>query len=159
MSSKIHLLCHTLEQASHNHLRQIALKDSEKWRSIVDVLYQQGLIQSYATGDVHGPFHLGVQIPVTPTNKDLRRLWVDLKYRQGQPVLSKMRIVSSVSRRVFATREELCALAAARSPNVLLRTPKLGQVTIIETPFGILELKDAVSKKVGGEVLCYALTE
>jgi ribosomal protein S8 len=33
---------------------------------------------------------------------------------------------------------------------------KLGQLTIVDTPFGILDLYDAVKKGVGGEVIGYA---
>lgn len=50
----------------------------------------------------------------------------------------------------------LRAIASARSATSLLKGQVLGQVTILDTPYGIIEMKDALIKGVGGEVLCFA---
>jgi ribosomal protein S8 len=47
-------------------------------------------------------------------------------------------------------------IASARQASNLLKGQVLGQVTILETPYGIVEMKDALRKNVGGEVLCFA---
>ncbi|KAJ3091140.1 hypothetical protein HK102_001554 [Quaeritorhiza haematococci] len=152
----IYHLCSNITNAFRSKLRQTAVPDNKTFRDIVDILYKEGFIASYATGDERGPFLHGTYVPATPSNIGRRRLWLDLKYREGLPALSEMNIVSKPSRRVYASVEELKAVAAARNASTLLKAQKVGQITIINSPYGIVELKDALAKNVGGEVLCYA---
>ncbi|KAJ3145099.1 hypothetical protein HDU86_001151 [Geranomyces michiganensis] len=93
--------------------------------------------------------------PPSP-NPASQKLWLTLKYKDGEPVLRKMAAVSKPSRRVFASLAELRAVAAARRAGPLLKGQEVGQVTILKTPYGIIELKEALEKEVGGEVLCIA---
>ncbi|KAJ3175409.1 hypothetical protein HDU87_006229 [Geranomyces variabilis] len=97
------------------------------------------------------------QLPQPPSpNPASQKLWLTLKYKDGEPVLRKMSAVSKPSRRVFASLAELRAVAAARRAAPLLKGQEVGQVTILDTPYGIIELKEALEKEVGGEVLCIA---
>ncbi|KAJ3129288.1 Small RNA 2'-O-methyltransferase [Nowakowskiella sp. JEL0407] len=134
------------------YLRRVAVPDSKTNRAICQILYREGFVAGLASGDIRGPFHTGFPVPLTPDNVSKRRLWVDLKYRDGKPVLTKMQVVSKPSRRVYATVEELKAVAAGRSYTGLLKPQEFGQATVIDTEYGILELKEALSKNVGGEV-------
>ncbi|KAJ3171126.1 hypothetical protein HDU88_008162 [Geranomyces variabilis] len=96
-------------------------------------------------------------LPQPPSpNPASQKLWLTLKYKDGEPVLRKMSAVSKPSRRVFASLAELRAVAAARRAAPLLKGQEVGQVTILDTPYGIIELKEALEKEVGGEVLCIA---
>lgn len=38
-----------------------------------------------------------------------------------------------------------------------MKRQEMGQVTIVRTLYGILELDEALEKGVGGEVMCYAV--
>ena len=67
-----------------------------------------------------------------------------------------MKTISKPSQRIFASVDELKAVAAARNVSKHLKGQEMGQVTIVDTVFGILELKEALKKNVGGEVLCFA---
>ncbi|KAI9365469.1 ribosomal protein S8 [Zopfochytrium polystomum] len=111
-----------------------------------------------ASGDRRGPYLRGHPVSITPDNVATRRIWVDLKYTNGEPVLRNLKVVSKPSRKVFATNAELAAVASARRAltNPLLKANVVGQVTILRTPYGIVEMKDALRKNVGGEVLCIA---
>ena len=106
----------------------------------MSILYEQGLVTAVMKGTKAGPF-------MASENPAERRLWIDLKYRNGTSVLSRFRVVSKPSRRIYSTCDELMAVAAARPA---------GQVIIVNSPFGIVELKVALEKGVGGEVLCVA---
>jgi small subunit ribosomal protein S8 len=77
-------------------------------------------------------------------------------HRMGEPALNQVRVVSKGSRKVFATPEECMAVLACRSPSKLFKANRLGSITILNTPYGVVELKDAVKKQVGGEVLLQA---
>ncbi|KAI9346473.1 ribosomal protein S8 [Obelidium mucronatum] len=149
-------LCSHIHNAFKQRLVQVAVPASKQNAAIVRILLAEGFLGGVAQGDVHGPFQLGVPVPVTPDNVAQRRLWLDLKYARGDAVLSDLRAVSKPSRRVFATAHELKMIAAARRAGPLLKGQQVGQVTILDTEYGIIELKDALKKNVGGEVLCIA---
>ena len=59
-------------------------------RAICQVLYEEGLLQQLSSGDVTAPYAEGFKVPMTPDNVALRRIWVDLKYKDGEPVLRKL---------------------------------------------------------------------
>jgi len=149
-----HELCDHLANAFKSFARTIAIKETAQNRAIVHILYKEGFFNSYALGNQHGPYR--VPTPRTPGNVASRKIWITLKYRDGKPALNKIRPVSLPSRKIYASHDDLLAIAAARNSGTLLKAQVLGQVTIVETPYGIVELKEAIEKKVGGKVLCYA---
>jgi ribosomal protein S8 len=134
------------------------------------ILLQEGLLQNVTTGDTNGPFRSTMPVTLNQNNIAKARLWLDLKYRNGLPALEKMKVISKPSRRIFASPDECRyiftlkflftnqsrAIASARQASSLLKGQVLGQITILNTPYGIIEMKDALLKGVGGEVLCYA---
>lgn len=137
-------------------MRQVAVPDTKLNRAVCEILYDEGLIGAVAKGDYDGPYNTGEQVPVTPENVSKRQLWLRLKYKLGEPIMRECRVVSKPSRRVYATVDELKLIAAGREASHLLKASQVGQVTILHTPYGVLELKEALKKNVGGEVLCYA---
>ncbi len=147
----VHNLAAQLTTASRQRSAVTSLPFSNTNRAICQTLYDGGFIQSWALGDHRGPWSAAV--PLTPENVHSRRLWVTLKYRQGEPSLVEMIPISKPSRRVFASVTELQALAAARKTHPLLKRSVLGQLTLIDSVYGIIELRDAVAKRIGGEVL------
>ncbi|KAI8807658.1 ribosomal protein S8 [Cladochytrium replicatum] len=154
----VHNLCSQIQNAFRTNMRRIAVPDTRTNRAVTQILYREGFISAVATGDLAGPYNARSTPPppLTPDLLPMRRLWVDLKYREGVPVLKKMTPVSKPSRRVNATVPELKAVVAGRSAGALVKPQVLGQTTILDTEYGILELKEALVKNVGGEVLCIA---
>jgi ribosomal protein S8 len=152
----IHHLCSQLQNASKAKLRRIAVPFSKANKSICNILYTEGLLSGVSTGDVTGPFERGYPVPVTTNNISRMRLWIDLKYRSGMPALSTCAVVSKPSRRIFASAEELRVVASGRKATPLIKAQTVGQITIVNTPYGIVELREALSKSVGGEILCMA---
>ncbi|KAJ3011443.1 hypothetical protein HKX48_006838 [Thoreauomyces humboldtii] len=113
-----------------------------------------------ASSSSSSPIPSPTQPPLVPRpvpNPASQKIWLNLKYKDGQPVLRRMSVVSKPSRRVYASLDELKAVAAARRAGPLLKGQEVGQVTILDTPYGIIELKEALAKEVGGEVLCIAV--
>ncbi|KAJ3301054.1 hypothetical protein HDV03_001455 [Kappamyces sp. JEL0829] len=150
-----HLSSH-IQNAYKAGQKRIAVPYSKINKSITTILWEEGLLQQVIAGDLHGPFELGFEVPITPANIASRRLWLDLKYRNGEPALTRMGVISKPSRRIFASPEECRAIASSRQASALLKGQVLGQVTILDTPYGVVEMKDALRKNVGGEVLCFA---
>ena len=98
---------------------------STKKSSILDVLRDEGYIESYTTSS-----------DVKPETT------VTLKYFQGQPVINTLDRVSRPGLRIFKGKNEL--------PNVM---SGLG-VAIISTSKGVMSDRSARAEGHGGEVLC-----
>lgn len=99
---------------------------SNKKSSILEVLMVEGYITGFETNDEDGK-------PVTTVN---------LKYFQGQPVISTLKRISRPGLRIFRGKEDL--------PNVM---SGLG-VAIVSTSKGVMSDRSARAEGHGGEVLC-----
>ncbi|RAH64336.1 mitochondrial 37S ribosomal protein uS8m [Aspergillus aculeatinus CBS 121060] len=92
--------------------------------------------------------------PVTQANVATRRLWLGLKYWRSEPVLGKMKMISTPKRRVTAKLPDLRRVVRGHNTAYLegLRSP--GESLYISTDKGIMEARECVEKKSGGLVLC-----
>jgi small subunit ribosomal protein S8 len=99
---------------------------SNKKSAILEVLKAEGYITGFETKDEDGK-------SVTTVN---------LKYFQGQPVISTLKRISRPGLRIFRGKEDL--------PNVM---SGLG-VAIVSTSKGVMSDRSARAEGHGGEVLC-----
>ena len=83
----------------------------------------------------------------------MRRLWLELKYRQNESVLRRMSCVSKGSRRVYMNVEELQRFLAGQRVD-FVGGLKIGEVAIISTTLGVISVHEAIACNQGGEVLC-----
>ena len=131
----------TIQQATLNKNALVKIKASSFNKAVASILYNNGLISSWA---------------IEHNNKEfLANITINLKYRNGNCVLRKIKPVSLPSRKIYASIDDLKSIAAARKVG-LVKGSVLGQVTILETVYGIVELDTALEKGVGGKVLAYA---
>jgi small subunit ribosomal protein S8 len=96
-------------------------------QSVLDVLQREGYVRGYSKALVR---------------KGVEELVVELKYHEGQPVISRVTRVSKPGRRVYAAIETL-----GRVHNGL-------GISILSTSKGVLSDAEARLQNVGGEVLC-----
>ena len=94
---------------------------------VLDVLADEGFIRGYARVEKSGEF------PVFE---------IDLKYFEGEPVISQIKRVSTPGRRVYKGADDL--------PHI---QNGLG-ISIVSTPKGVMSDSKAREANVGGEVLC-----
>lgn len=104
----------------------VSFSTSTHKNAILDVLVQEGYVDSYSVEDQD-------KKPVTT---------VKLRYYQGQPVISKIKRVSRPGLRVYVGKDEL--------PSVL---NGLG-VAIVSTSQGLMSDRAARTAGQGGEVIC-----
>jgi small subunit ribosomal protein S8 len=95
-------------------------------KRVLEVLVDEGYIRSYAEVDKAGKAEIEIQ----------------LKYYEGQPVISEITRVSKPGRRVYSSIKDLS----------LVRNG-LG-ISILSTPKGVMSDAAARAQNVGGEVLC-----
>jgi small subunit ribosomal protein S8 len=96
--------------------------------NVLEVLKREGYIRNFSSVESEAGF---------------KELKIELKYHEGQPVISEIKRVSRPGRRVYYGLRDL--------PRVY---NGLG-IAILSTPRGVLSDNEARTAKVGGEVLCH----
>ncbi|KAF9201280.1 hypothetical protein BGZ49_008466 [Haplosporangium sp. Z 27] len=143
-------LCARVQNGFRARLRRIAVPDTKLNLAISNVLYKEGFIAGVSRGDHVQPDTTFV--PTTPDNIATRRLWLELKYNNDEPVLKKMSAVSKPSKKIVMKVQELQDLAAGNRAQ-FIKGLQPGEIAILTTNYGVLELREALEKGAGGEVL------
>ncbi|KAI9505000.1 hypothetical protein GGI25_000483 [Coemansia spiralis] len=146
-------ICARVQNGFRARLGRIAVPETKLNLSVSRVLYNQGFVLSVTRGT-----HIGPDATYTPTtnlNIAERRLWLTLKYYQDSPVLRKMNCISKPSRRIDCTASQLRTLAAGKSWGIVKGIIP-GEIMIVSTTKGIMEVQDAVKNGLGGVLLARA---
>ena len=109
--------------------KNVVSSPSSRFRThVLEVLKREGYIRNYSSVDIR---------------PGIKELQIELKYHEGEPVISEIQRVSRPGRRVYYGIRDL--------PRVY---NGLG-IAILSTPRGVLSDNEARTAKVGGEVLCH----
>ena len=109
--------------------KSVVSSPSSRFRTnVLEVLKREGYYRNYSSVDVR---------------PGIKELQIELKYHDGQPVISEIQRVSRPGRRVYYGIRDL--------PRVY---NGLG-IAILSTPRGVLSDSEARTANVGGEVLCH----
>lgn len=116
-------------------------------------LYKEGFISTLQRGSQNGPDLTPVD--VTPDNISTRRLWLGMKYRNGNPVLSKFQLISKPNRKVYATSDELRNFATGKRFR-FVKPIMPGEIVFVKPKNSkeVINLHEAVKKQIDGELLC-----
>jgi small subunit ribosomal protein S8 len=122
-------VCDLIVRLKTGHMARktsVKMQASKLRGAILDVLAREGYIRSYTKETVR---------------KGVEQFEVQLKYYEGQPVIQRIRAVSTPGRRVYRGVADL-----PRVHNGL-------GVLVVSTPKGVLSDVEARTQNVGGEVL------
>lgn len=103
------------------------------------------LLRQEAMGDI---------TPVTQTNRASRRLWLGLKYWDGEPVLRKAKMLSRPTQRLWLTHEDLSKIIRGRRSNYVDGMTRIGECLFLSTDKGIMEARECEERRIGGLALC-----
>ena len=117
-------------------------------------MYREGFLSSVQRGSLEGPDE--AYTPTTPANVSTRRLWLGLKYRDAAPVLSNMHVISKPSRKIWMSVSELQELVQGKKGREMIRGLVPGEICLIGTDKGVMEIREAIKRRIGGEVLIRA---
>jgi small subunit ribosomal protein S8 len=149
--------CSHLQNATRARLGLTSLPNTKYNLRLALAMHRAGLISSVTRGGPHPPPPEALLSsdpePVTNENVATRRLWVGLKYWNNEPVMRNVKSVSRPSRLVTAKLEELERVARGFSIGQL-KGLNLGETMFVSTDCGVLEVREALDRKVGGLVLC-----
>lgn len=91
---------------------------------------------------------------VTQANRASRRLWLGLKYYESSPVLSKAKMVSKPTKRIWLTSHEIANLVRGRRAGEVHPLSQIGEIMAVSTDRGMMEARECMERKIGGMVLC-----
>lgn len=151
--------CIHLQNASRARLGLTSVPNTKYNLRLLLAMHRAGLIASVTRGGPRPPppeaLSAAETEPVTTANVATRRLWVGLKYWNNEPVLREVEPISKPSRLVTAKVKELSRVARG-FPVRQIKGLNLGEMLFLSTDRGVLEVREALDRKVGGLVLCRA---
>ncbi|KAK1757336.1 ribosomal protein S8 [Echria macrotheca] len=154
----INHMCSHLQNASRARLGLTSVPNNKYNLNLALALHRAGFIASVTrAGPTPPPPEILTKFeddePVTTANVATRRLWLGLKYWDDKPVLRRLQAVSRPSRTVWADLDQLGRVSRGFEAGHL-KGLNLGESMFVSTDRGVLEIREALAKKVGGVVLC-----
>jgi ribosomal protein S8 len=90
---------------------------------------------------------------VTQANRASRRLWLGLKYHDSMPVLSKLKLISKPTKRIWLSSADLSRVIRGQEAGEVKGMRQIGEVMVVSTDKGIMEARDCVERRIGGQPL------
>ncbi|KAF8156655.1 ribosomal protein S8 [Crassisporium funariophilum] len=150
-----HDICSKIQNAFRARHQKVSLFHNTQNLGILNILLRAGFISSITRGTITGPSPTDFN---TAKEHD-RRIWADLKYRDDQPVLSNMELISKPSQRVFLELKDIRLMCSGRRANGRVKPLGMGEVAMIKTndkEHEWLEAREALQLKIPGEPVCRA---
>ncbi|TDZ34485.1 37S ribosomal protein S8 [Colletotrichum sidae] len=159
LTNVIHMCSH-LQNASRARLGMTSIVNTKHNFNLAQALHRTGFISSIYRGGSTPPDTEEMNQPpepITSANVATRRLWLGLKYWNNEPVLNGLTMVTKPKRPINVTVQDLERIVRGfPSKNGLVKGLVLGECLYVSTDRGVLEAREALSRKVGGMVLCRA---
>lgn len=153
--------CAHLQNAARARLGLTSIPNNKYNLKLALALHRAGFISSVTRAGSTPPapeaLLTGTHIDeeVTTANVASRRLWLGLKYWNNEPVLKKVKPYTTPKRPVTLSVKELERVARG-FPSKQVVGLNVGECLFLSTDRGVLEVREALEKKVGGLVLCSA---
>lgn len=158
--SLVHLAnaCSHLQNASKARLGLTSIPSTNQLLRLSLALQSAGFLSSVTRGGQHPPpldsLSSYVPEPVTQQNISSRRLWLGLKYWNNEPVMSKLSLISKPTKRIWVDVESLGKIIKGREAGHVKGLTRPGECLFVSTDKGILEARECVERKIGGQLLC-----
>ncbi|KAM0793067.1 hypothetical protein ACM66B_000553 [Microbotryomycetes sp. NB124-2] len=149
-----HELCARLTNASLARHRFVPIQPTRQHLSLLSLLLSHGFISSMSYGSLTSSSSTTEPVPSTFGESRLndQKVWAQLKFRNDRPVLNKMKLVSTPSRRVFMDPKEVARFVKGARVKFVPGLG-LGEVALIKSREGWIEGREAVRRGLGGEVV------
>jgi small subunit ribosomal protein S8 len=158
----VHLanLCSHLQNASKGRLGLTSAPWNTSNLNLLLSLQRTGFLSFVTRGGAVPPdpstLSTYVPEPLTTANVARQRLWVGLKYSNGAPVLKSMNVVSRPTRPIVAKLGDIERLSRGwdAGGRLMQRGLNMGECMYVSTPKGVMEIREAAERKMGGVLLC-----
>ncbi|ETI29243.1 hypothetical protein G647_01696 [Cladophialophora carrionii CBS 160.54] len=166
--SLVHLAntCSHLQNASRARLGLTSIPDTKFHLKLMLALQNSGFLSTVVRGGplpppshnlLSHPSSSNPEAPIEPVtrhNVASRRLWLGLKYWNSAPVIEKMELVSKPTRRIWMDVEGLRRLVLGKKSGYVQGLTRPGECLYVSTDVGILEARECVERKIGGQLIC-----
>ncbi|KAJ3495860.1 hypothetical protein NLJ89_g10568 [Agrocybe chaxingu] len=149
-----HDVCSKLQNAFRARHARVSLPHNTQTLGILSILLRSGFISSLTRGTIAGPS----PDEFTTAKPSEQRIWATLKYRDDQPVLQTMELISRPSRRVFMELSDIRLICSGRRSGQV-KPLGMGEVAMVRTrdkEHEWLEAREALLLKIPGEAVCRA---
>jgi len=157
MAQSLVNVCSHLQNASRARLGLTSIPNTKYNLRLALALHRAGFVASVTRAGPTPPPQDALLTfesePVTTANVASRRLWLGLKYWNNEPVMRNVRSVSKPSREIQLKLWELEKVARGFRAGYV-EGLNLGECLFVSTDRGVLEVREALEKKLGGLVLC-----
>jgi small subunit ribosomal protein S8 len=150
---QLHHVCSHIQNASKARQAITSIPTTRLNLRLAIALKTAGFLQSVQPGDYSGPDPDGAIVPVTPSNVANRRLWLGLKYVDNERVITRCQLLSRGNRRVYMNLRQIEDMVKGRQVQTI-KGLGMGECMFIGTSMGVFEARDAIRRRVGGEVIC-----
>jgi len=149
-----HDLCARIQNAFCARHQNIAVAHTTQNLGILSILLRAGFLSSLTRGTTAAPS----PGDFNGAGEAHRRIWAVLKYRDDQPVLRDMELISLPSRRIFMDLAEIRRICSGRRAQTV-KPLGMGEIAVVRTKnkeHEWLEAREALQLKLDGEVICRA---
>ncbi|CAA7268524.1 unnamed protein product [Cyclocybe aegerita] len=149
-----HDICSKLQNAFRARHARVSLPHNTQTLGILSILLRSGFVSSLTRGTIAGPS----PDEFTTAKPSEQRIWAMLKYRDDQPVLQTMELISRPSRRVFMELSDIRLICSGRRSGQV-KPLGMGEVAMVRTKdkeHEWLEAREALLLKIPGEAVCRA---
>ncbi|KAG9045289.1 hypothetical protein FS837_006554 [Tulasnella sp. UAMH 9824] len=134
-------------------LKRLPVPHTTQNLAILSIMLRHGFLSNVTRGTINDADPNAWQAAPEPH----RRIWVDLKYRDDLPVLSKAEIISKPSKRLVLTPDDVRRICSGQMAS-FVKPLGMGEVAVIRQGGGNkvqwYEAREALEKGLGGEILC-----
>ncbi|PNH43309.1 hypothetical protein VD0004_g4151 [Verticillium dahliae] len=152
--------CAHLNNVANARLGLTSLPATKVNLALALALHRAGFIASVHRGGPQPPTPQELAAPPAPAthaNTATRRLWLGMKYWNNEPVLRKMTTVTKPKRPIHIKAIDLHRVVRGfASKDGLVKGLQLGECIFLMTDQGMMEGREALSRNMGGIVLCRA---
>lgn len=149
-----HDICSKIQNAFRARHALVSLTHNTQNLGILSILLRAGFFSSITRGTIAGPSPKDFD----GAKESERRIWATLKYRDDQPVLSNMELISKPSSRVFLDLAGIRLICSGRNSGQV-KPLGMGEVAMVRTKdkeHEWLEAREALTLKIPGEAICRA---
>ncbi|KAM0459920.1 hypothetical protein ACHAPV_000170 [Trichoderma viride] len=154
-------MCSHLQNASKARLGLTSIANNKYNLHLALALHRSGFFSSVYRAGAQPPTaeQMVAQVPEPVTNATVAqmRIWLGLKYWEGRPVLNKASVISKPSRLMTVDVQELERLTRGFPTKVkggMVQGLGVGECMFVSTSRGVLEVREALARKVGGVLMC-----
>ena len=148
-------MCAHLQNCTLRRLTVVSVPQTKYNLALAKQLCRQGFITNVQQGSHEGPDELN--LPNSSEDVKNRRIWIQMKYRENEPVIHSISPTSTKNKRIslkWPEVQKICTGSSVSQKKGIVRPLTMGECLFIKTDLGIMEAREAIQQRKGGLCIC-----